>query len=43
MKIIEEINNRINLLNKIKQQKEAISKGLKIEWETVSIFLIQLR
>jgi hypothetical protein len=34
MKIFEQINSRINLLNKIKQQKEAISKGLKIEWET---------
>lgn len=34
MKIFEQTNNRINLLNKIKRQKEAISKGLKIEWET---------
>lgn len=34
MKIFEQTNNRINILAKIKQQKEAISKGLKIEWET---------
>lgn len=34
MGIFEQINNRINILAKIKQQKEAISKGLKIEWET---------
>ena len=34
MGIFEQTNSRINLLNKIKQQKEAISKGLKIEWET---------
>lgn len=34
MGIFEQTNNRINILAKIKQQKEAISKGLKIEWET---------
>lgn len=34
MGIFEQTNSRINILNKIKQQKEAISKGLKIEWET---------
>lgn len=32
--LIEKINNRIYTINKIKQQKDAISKGLKIEWET---------
>jgi len=34
MEIFNIINNRIATINKIKQQKEAISKGLKIEWET---------
>lgn len=34
MKIFDETNNRIAIIEKIKHQKEAISKGLKIEWET---------
>lgn len=34
MKIFDEINKRIDIISRIKQQKEAISKGLKIEWET---------
>ncbi len=33
MKIFDETNKRIDII-RIKQQKEAISKGLKIEWET---------
>jgi len=34
MKIFDETNKRIDIISRIKQQKEAISKGLKIEWET---------
>ena len=34
MEIFEQTNKRIDTLNKIKRQKEAISNGLKIEWET---------
>ena len=34
MEIFEQTNKRIDNLNKIKRQKEAISNGLKIEWET---------
>lgn len=31
---IEEITNRIKMIDKIKQQKEAIKQGLEIVWET---------
>lgn len=34
MQLFDIINNRIDTICKIKQQKEAIKNGLKIEWET---------